>query len=284
MGKRTAERRQRARAPQQQSSTRWPLIAVIAVAAAAAAMVVWFLVRSPQQSTAEGSAAAIAKLTSVPAKTLEKVGFPDDLPPIRRLPADVPTVERDGKPVVTYIAAEWCPFCAMERWPLVVALSRFGTFSNLATTTSAAEDVYPNTPSVSFHGATYTSDYLVFSSAEMQTNQYEPLDPLTAEQQRLFNKYDRMIYTGGSDRGIPFIMIGNLYAWAGATYDPNVLDGLTFDQIANRLANPNNKVAQAINGAANQITVMVCQLTDGQPQEVCSAPYIQDALAGLQGQ
>jgi hypothetical protein len=30
-----------------------------------------------------------------------------------------------------YIGAEYCPYCAAERWPLVMALSKFGTFSNL---------------------------------------------------------------------------------------------------------------------------------------------------------
>ena len=42
-----------------------------------------------------------------------------------------PPLTSDGKPLVVYIGAEYCPFCAAERWPMVVALSRFGTFSGL---------------------------------------------------------------------------------------------------------------------------------------------------------
>lgn len=46
----------------------------------------------------------------------------------------------DGKPRVLFIGAEFCPYCAAERWPLAVALSRFGTLHNLGQTTSSAND------------------------------------------------------------------------------------------------------------------------------------------------
>ena len=36
-----------------------------------------------------------------------------------------------GKPEMLYIGAEYCPYCAAERWAMIVALSRFGTFSGL---------------------------------------------------------------------------------------------------------------------------------------------------------
>ena len=42
----------------------------------------------------------------------------------------------DGKPGIFYYGAEYCPYCAAERWPVVVALSRFGTWSNLQQTIS----------------------------------------------------------------------------------------------------------------------------------------------------
>jgi thiol-disulfide isomerase/thioredoxin len=34
-----------------------------------------------------------------------------------------------GKPEILFIGAEFCPHCAAERWPLYIALSKFGTFS-----------------------------------------------------------------------------------------------------------------------------------------------------------
>jgi hypothetical protein len=276
--------RRRPAAGSRGSSTRWAVMGVGVVIVIVAVMIAIFLNRANKQSTDKGTAASIAKATSVPASTLAQIGVPSSLPLPPKLPANAPPVESGGKPLVLYVGSEGCPFCAMERWPMVVALSRFGTFSNLGTTTSAADDVYPNTPTFSFHGSSYTSDYLVFSPVETQTNTWKALDKMTPQQLRLFSTYDVQGYTGGNTGGVPFVMIGNLYVWAGASYNPDILNGLTFDQIANELADPASKVAREIDGTANQITAMVCQLTGNQPKSVCSASYIQQAQALLKGQ
>ena len=114
-----------------------------------------------------------------------------------------------------YIGAEYCPYCAAERWAMVVALSRFGTLSGLGLTHSAAEDgagqaePYPNTATWTFAHASYASKYLTFTPVETYTNVpdpatgfYTPLQTLTAEQQALLTKYDSA--NGGA---IPFIRL-----------------------------------------------------------------------------
>jgi Domain of unknown function (DUF929) len=192
--------------------------------------------------------------------------------------------------MIVYIGAEYCPYCAAERWPMVVALSRFGTFANLSTTTSAPQpEVFPNTATLSFYGSSYTSEYLVLSTAETQTNHpapgggYTHLQDLTTQQQQLFGTYGTNQYVG-SQGSIPFIMIGNQYAWAGASYDPGLLQGLSFDQIANQLDDPRSEVAQTIDGAANHITAMLCLLTGNRPAEACSTPYIRQEQTRLTGE
>jgi hypothetical protein len=277
---RTAGRRPAPRSRTGQA--RWvPWAAIGAVVVVVAVMVVVFATRNQSGPAAKGSAAAVAEATGVPVSTLEQVGVPSDVRSPSRLPAGTPPVTSEGKPVITYIGAEYCPFCAAERWPMVVALSRFGTFSGLETTSSAAPpEVYPNTPTFSFHGSNYASDVLVFSSAETQTRDRTPLDTLSAQQQQLFGSYDTASYVG-SNGAIPFIMIGNKYAWVGASYDLSVLKGLSFNEIANQLSDPTSAVAKAVDGAANNITAMICQTTGDQPGTVCSAPYIQQAQARL---
>ena len=283
--KRQAQRRPPARRRRSSGISRG---AIGAVVVAVAVMALIFVTRKSSPSGGGGSQAAIDKVTSVSAATLETIGVSASAQSVPALPAGTPPVESGGKPVVTYIGAEYCPYCAAERWPFVVALSRFGTFSNLGTTTSAPKpEPYPETPTLSFHGSSYTSDYVVLSAVETQTNKpdavtggWTQLDTPTDQQQQLLSTYDTKQYTG-SDGGIPFIMIGNLYAWAGATWDPSVLSGLSFDQIANQLDNPSSKVAQGIDGAANQITAMICKLTGNQPSDVCTAPSIQQAQAAL---
>jgi hypothetical protein len=50
-----------------------------------------------------------------------------------------------GKPIVLYVGGEFCPYSAAERWSPVVALSRFGAFSNLALLRSSSTDMFPDT-------------------------------------------------------------------------------------------------------------------------------------------
>lgn len=249
-------------------------------------MVVVFVNRdqTPGPTSATGapgaSQAAIAKVQNVPPSTLATIGVPSDITAPLHLASDTPPVTVGGKPAITYVGAEYCPFCAAERWAVVVALSRFGTFTGLGTTTSSSSDVHPDTPTFTFHGATYTSPYVTFSSAETQTRTGQPLETPTAQQQRLFTTYDVAALTG-KDGAIPFVMIGNLYMWAGVSYSPDVLSGNTFDQIANALGDPASPIAQGIDGTANQITAMICQLTGDQPAEVCNTSSIQHAESSL---
>src|ERR1700733_11618634 len=68
-----------------------------------------------------------------------------------------------------YIGAEFWPIWATERWPMLVALSHFGTFSNVSQTHSAVSD--GDIATLSFYGSTYSSPYLTFAPVETTTNQ-----------------------------------------------------------------------------------------------------------------
>jgi thiol-disulfide isomerase/thioredoxin len=225
----------------------------------------------------------VDELTSVPAATLEAVGIPTQPRNVNPLAAGTPVVEEGGKPVVLYYGAEYCPFCAVQRWPTTIALSRFGTFEGLEASASAPPpEVLPNTPTVTFHGSTFTSDYITLSSVETATRTFDPLETPTDLQRELFDTYNVEAVTG-SGGGIPFMMIGNLYAWAGSQYDPSVLDGKSFDEIVDGILDPTTELSREVGGAANYLTAMICELTGGQPGDVCSAPLIAQAQAALPG-
>jgi thiol-disulfide isomerase/thioredoxin len=203
----------------------------------------------------------------VPAATINAVAGGKATPPTGVGDA---ALTSDGKPEILYVGAEYCPYCAAERWPLVQALTRFGTFSNLSLTTSASDDVHPNTPTFSFHGATYSSPYLSFVGKELYTNKrvggvYEPLDKLTDAEQQIFQAHTQ---------GFPFIDVGGRYVVTGATYESGVLDGQSAPAIAAALANPDSATAQGVIGAANRITAAICQVTGGKPANVCTAPGV----------
>lgn len=228
----------------------------------------------------------IAKVTAVPAATLDKIGK-GSITSTPKAITGQPVLTADGKPLVVYMGAEYCPFCAAERWATVVALSRFGTFSNLGQTASSSQDTFPSTPTLSFHGSTYTSKYLTFQGVEMQSNQidgnsYATLDTPTAQQQDLIKKYDAPPYVDSNSTGsIPFIDFANQAMVSGSSYSPQLLAGKTQQQVADALSDPNSDIAKAVGGAANAFTAQLCKLTNNQPADVCSSAAVA-AYSGTQ--
>ena len=237
------------------------------------------------QSSTALDQATFAKVTSVPAASLDTVGAgASDNPPKT---IDAPALTKDGKPRVLYVGAEYCPYCATERWPLVVALSRFGTWNNLSASFSApAPEVNPNTATVSFHGATYSSQYVSFTGYETSTNkmtngQWGKLDTLEGEDRALFQKYNAPPYVQSSG-AIPWINFGGTSIQAGASYNSAVILNKTQAEIATALADPTTDIAKGVNGAANVLTAQICKSTNQQPTAVCTAPGVVAAAAKLQ--
>src|SRR5579871_296249 len=166
---------------------------LVTLGAGAVALVLVALVAARLLMPAGGGAAAtpdapapdslVAQVTGVPPATLEAVGRGS----VSAMPIAVRTdVLRDtnGLPLITYVGAEYCPYCAAERWPLTVALSRFGSFSNLWLSHSASDDVFPNTPTLSYAHASFSSQYVSFQPVELTTNvrsgsSYQPLQTPT---------------------------------------------------------------------------------------------------------
>lgn len=272
---------------------------VVAVLAIVLVFVIVKLNNSPTAPSASASASAspqglsngptgsalapvVAKVTSVPASALNAAG--DGSGAVTGKPTTISgsTLTENGKPEMLYIGAEYCPYCAAERWAMIVALSRFGTFKGLATVHSAVSnggggsEPDPDTPTWTFLHATYSSPYLTFTPVEETTNipdpsngAYTPLQTPTSAEQALVTKY------AGANGSIPFVDFGNKYLISGASYNPGVLDGLSWATIATDLSNPSSPVAQAVDGTANYITAAICKgLTGNQPASACT-PTVQ---------
>lgn len=255
-------------------SSRPPWVAPLAVVAGIAVLVAAFLVIrwyttpvAPHPLPPDATQQVVTSITSLQASELDAVGTGSANNLIKRVSGTALTGP-NGRPEVFYLGAEYCPYCAAERWPMIIALSRFGTFSGLKTTSSSSTDVYPNTPTFTFHGATYTSQYLEFVPVETTDRNQNPLESPTSAQQALVSQYD----TSGS---IPFVDFGNRYAFNGAMYLPNVLVGMSWQGVADTLATPTSPQAKAILGSANLITAALCRLTADQPATVCSSSTIQ---------
>src|SRR5215469_14157943 len=217
-------------------------------------------------------AGVVSQVTNVPASTLDQVGK-GAVPSFTSTPLSPgsgTTLTNGGKPEMLYIGAEFCPYCAAMRWSMAVALSRFGTFGPLKGIHSSSIDVYPNTATLTFYRQHYSSPYLTFTPVENQTVSKQPLEPVTKEQQAVWVKYD----TIQGSQGYPFLYFGGRVIITGPLYNPGVLKGLSWSQIASQLSNPTSTVAQNINGAANYITASICKMTKNSPASVCKAAPI----------
>ena len=171
------------------------------------------------------------------------------------------------------MGAEYCPYCAAERWAMTVALSRFGTFSNLHLIHSSSSDVYPNTPTLTFSHSTYTSQYVDFTPVEMygpKNNGVTFQKPTSAE--RADGQVRRRPLRPQRRRDCyPFVDIGNQYLVVGAQYLPSTLAGLSWSQVAADVKNPSSAVAKGIDGTANSITSAICKITKDAPAAVCNS-------------
>ena len=196
------------------------------------------------------------------------------------------SVSPSGKtlPAVYYYGAEYCPYCAAERWAVAASLSRFGAMSNLWITTSSSTDVFPSTSSLSFAKVSFNSPDLAFRGIERYGNvvqangAYNTIMTPTKAENALLKKYDSTTYIpSGSNGSIPFMDIGNQFLISGSSFSPSVLQGLTHAQIANGLNDPSNPATQAIIASSNYISASICQTTGGKPGNVCDSPGVKAA-------
>src|SRR6516164_891291 len=188
------------------------------------------IVKVSQGSSSSGSssstgtplpASVSSQITGVPAATLDKVGkgavptFTQGKAPFT--PGSGAPLTSGGKPEMLYIGAEYCPYCAAMRWPMAVALSRFGTLTTpLHGIHSSSSDVNPNTATLTFYKSGYHSPYLAFTPVENLTVNKTTLQNPTKAQNAVWAKYE----PDPNTRGYPFVAFSNKFVMKGPIYDP----------------------------------------------------------------
>jgi hypothetical protein len=240
-------------------------------------------------------AQVIKDVTTIPLSTWDKVGVTSQSPVAKPtvLPGQ-PPMTIDGKsPAMLYYGAEYCPYCAAERWAMTAALARFGTWSNLKITASSHVDVDPTTHTFSFHGATFDSPYITFKGVEQYTNQpvsgspghYTNLQDPTKEEAKILTTYSSSKFNpnASTSGGIsfPFLDVNNGALFSGASYDPQILAGQTWTDISGGLSDPTNPTTQAILATGNYLSATICKATRGQPGSVCTSSGVQAAAKAL---
>jgi len=213
-------------------------------------------------------ASTLAKLMSVPVSTLNAAPTGG----ILTTPQSVnnPALTAKGKPELLYIGAEFCPHCAAERWPVYIALSKFGTFSPAPGRIHSA-NLDGDVPTLTFYGTTYSSPYFTFTPVEVYTNKpegngYASLQQPTQAQSTLWQDTN-----GGT---IPFLDFGGKQVLPSAQYSYGPLQNLPFSSVAAQVGNNSTSIGVDIDASAAQLIKTICgSLSHDQPSDVCSAVH-----------
>ena len=251
------------------------------------ALVVILAIPSGSPPGGSGLASYLVPATKVPLTALRGVGIPGTIRPPQSLSGQ-PPLETGGKPEIFYAGAAFCPYCAVSRWALVIALSQFGSFSDLGSVvSSASNDVYPGLESWSFASSHYSSPYLAFDPVELSFHRtgastpgpatgYVTVATLSPADRHLYDAYD----TGGT---IPFVDIANTAVVVGSSASPAPPQGLSLGQISSALSDPSSTVARTLDGAANTLIKSICSLPGTTGAPVCASPLLQKAGIGSPG-
>jgi hypothetical protein len=243
------------------------ITSVVVVALVVAAGVFYGLTRPTSSNKAGPASPALVKtVTGVSQSTVDPVGAGAAISKPETISGT--PLGTAAKPTLLYIGAEFCPYCAAQRWAIINALSRFGTFTGLQTIRSSED----NLATFTFVKAHYTSKYLTFDGKEEADQKGKVLTPLTKIEQAQWDTYPQ---TGSSATGYPFMDLAGKYVFSSPMVDPSLLTGKNWTQVASAMAKPGSSdLGKAEIGAANLITSAICQLTHAKPASVCTAPIM----------
>ncbi len=206
-------------------------------------------------------------------------------PAIRPIPVNIKEIQGPslGKPpVLLYVGADFCPYCASQRWGLLLTLLRFGRLAGVHYMLSSASDVYPNTATFTFQFSRYTSPYLRFQAIETADRNQQPLMPMTPEATGIFQTYDVPPYAHFS-YGIPFVYLNGAYLLTVPMISPASLQDLSWEQIAAQLADPRSALFKATMPQVNLLSAAICRVDGHQPARVCASPGVAAADGSLSG-
>jgi hypothetical protein len=262
-------------------------IPVLIVAILGVYVLVWFVGNAnPALRASRADRQVVGTVTSIPPWIWRRVGTGDRSNPWYPVAGQPALDGPDGHPEFFYVGGEFCEFCATERWAILNALGRFGSFSHLSQLRSYDDQL----ATFSFYQSTYTSPYVDFVPVEHVGNtkdilgQFVTLQPFRGNQQQLYNRYASTTYLP-TGQGLPFVDLNNQYLLGEGIAPAALQDAgggpLSWQQIAQALQTPTSQTARQILGMANWLTAAICLVTHQQPGSVCHVPNIQQIESSL---
>jgi len=251
----------RAKVKKRQTVRRLEIIAVVTLVAVAIVVGVYLAMNNKGASDAYIGKPVSQKVYSLLYQASEaQYGAPGSvyLTAVKNVTGQV--YSENGKPILISATGEHCAPCALLRWSLVMALMRFGNFTNLEyMTSSAAEGDYAT---FTFIASRYQSSYLIYQPYEVFNRAGTPLETLPANYSLADQQYGKS--------SIPFLDFADKYVISGGILsNPGILGTKNWTQIITSIQTGDTAGSQ-IKQAANVITAVICKITGEKPASVCS--------------
>ena len=256
----------RARMKRRQMVRRLEIVAVVVVVAVSLVVGFYLALNTNSNNALDGKGVSTTDLTDLRQASLASYGTSGSLTQVKSLTG--PPYSTNGKPIVVYVGADYCLYCAVQRWPLIMALMRFGNFTNLEYMHSSTGD--GNYATFTFVASSYQSHFLVFRPYEVSDRAGNPLQTLPTNYTSTFTQY------GGSS--YPFLNFNNESYIKGAIVDPAILGTKNQTQIVSSIQ-AGDSLGSQIKQAANVMTAVLCKLTNNNPGSVCTNPIIEATVS-----
>lgn len=225
----------------------------------------------------------VAAIAGLPASSFDAAGVSALSAPEPQVLSGQPLLETGGKPEVVFVGADFSPFSAAESWVVVIALSRFGTFSHLGQASSSKAELFRGTPEFTFEHVQYRSSFVSLEAVDAYAATpntvgaagFAALENPGPALSSLMRRYG----VQGASPTLPFVDVGNRLALSGGAvgFSPGLLEGMSLEQVAADVSDPTSAQARALLGAANILSAAICTADGGRPALVCQSPAVQAA-------
>ena len=159
-----------------------------------------------------------------------------------------------------YVGGEFCPYCAMERWAIVMALEHFGNFSGIQYYFSSEDNI----PTIDFTKISYTSNIVDFQHVEVYDNKQNNFQTL--------NDYQNTLYTKYGTGSIPFICIGGKYfqSGAGGSLNLNSFSNIDGNQVQQQIDSGSGNLYQQVSTESSYMVSIINNLLTSQNSSTTS--------------
>jgi hypothetical protein len=127
--------------------------------------------------------------------------------------ANVNAWQEDGKPIVYFYGATWCPFCSASSWAIWKAVTEFSnSVNNVPTSYSSDDQAGPYTPEIVLANAQVASPTIAFQVTEDTSG-------VIGNTAGTSNCYQQA-YVGAYSGGIPFVVVNGQYIHTSSFVSP----------------------------------------------------------------